>query len=891
MICVKCGNEIPEGSAFCPSCGERVARSGSGSEAPLYQADVKTLLKSGKLVVYRDRTEFVTSSVQKAIFNYTGLVSVKKNLGNGIDFITEDGRTETCPADRKCVHEALVHIEQAAGAYLAQRKERLLSQGIRYSFPSSQGFLNDGVLNLSGEQAEFRAKSGKTDVVSYRDVKSVSAYGGTLDFTLFGGGKRSYAVSKELRDEVLSFVADSIAPFLAQRKEELLAQGIYFLSYGPDGGTLDILADRAEYKGRSGQVEGCVPFQDVRTAGLYGGMLELALTDGTSRSFPIEEDISAEVLAFVQKAIEPYVAARTVGFDAAFGMDERIEFNGERGVFHLIRQGGREITGEWPIENLIRCEWTEDKRLTALGSVVSGGIGLFKSAAKAAGGQAGTETEEKIGSMDVVLTIRADQDAQSQSVCFGRSSVGMGRTDKKYGQCLTEWAGLSEYLQARCPECELVEPVAPEPVIPELEASRPGPGARPEHTEAENAEGVTGADDVPPGTPARQDDSGIAKYIDGVSRFIGNCETPMTIAFQGNWGSGKSSVLGMLFDRMDERYGGNLFWLNARQIPKGESGEALSALAGKALVGLLNGGVHVTKQAGSFLTGLAGLATGIIAGDASLGKELAGGVLNKDSADSQEDPVTAFSKQVEAKTRGENGKILFFLDGLDQLAPARAVELLDAMRDFFECKGCVFVVSADYADILRGAQERYDESKAKHFFDGMFKMTFRVPASSFNVKGYAKGKLEDMGVQTEGDAELELYAALIQSSVGKDKEAIDRLFTSSQLLKDMTDGEVYKDRYKRLILFALLCMQMRFRDAYDYAMRRRDSVTPEFLAELCGEPAQLWNTDQAGDEIAAYRDFGGVFAQIINLDGKAEISEAECQAFAEVLDLSSVTSR
>ncbi len=591
MICVKCGNEIPEGAAFCPNCGEKVGRSGSGSEAPLYQANVKTLLKSGRLIVYRDRTEFVTSSVQKAIFNYTGLVSVKKNLSNGIDFITEDGRTETCPADRKCVHEALVYIKQAAGAYLAQRKERLLSLGIRYSFPSNQGLLNDGVLNLSNEQAEFRAKTGKTDVVSYRDVKAASANGGTLDFKLFGGGTKSYAVGKELRDEVLAFVTSSIAPYLAQRKKDLLAQGIYFSSYDPDGGALDILADRAEYKGRSGQVEGCVPFRDVQTTGLHGGMLEFALTDGTSRSFPIEEDIAAEVLAFVKKAIEPYVTARTAGFDTVFGIDERIEFNDERGVFHLIRQGGREISGEWPTEGLIRCEWTEDKRLTALGSVVSGGIGLFKSAAKAAGSQTGTETEEKIGSVDVILTVRADQDAESQSVCFGRSSVGMSRADKKYGQCLAEWDRLSEYLQARCPACELVDPVIPEPEPPES-------AALPEHVEERRAESVEAvAGDIPasPDAAARRDDLGIAKYIEGVYRFIGNCETPMTIAFQGNWGSGKNSVLGMLFDRLEDQYSGSLFWLNARQLPKGESGEALSALVGKALTGLLDGGIHVTK--------------------------------------------------------------------------------------------------------------------------------------------------------------------------------------------------------------------------------------------------------------------------------------------------------
>lgn len=877
MIYAKCGHEIPEGAAFCPYCGEKVAQGNLGPETPLYQADVKTLLKSGRLVVYRDRTEFVSSSVQKTIFYYTNLVSVKKNLKNDIDFITEDGRTETCPADKKCVHEAFVHIEQASSVYLAQRKKRLLSQGIRYSFPSSQGFLNDGVLNLSGEQAEFKAKSGKSDVVFYRDVKFVNAYSGILVFTLFGGGTKSFVVSKELQNEVLAFVTGSITPYLAQREEDLRAQGIFFSSYGPDGGTLDIRADRAEYK-KSGQVEDCVPFQDVRSAGLYGGTLELALTDGTSKSFPIEEDVADEVLAFIKEAIEPYVVARTVGFNTAFGIDERIEFNGERGVFHIIRQDGREITSEWPMEDLIRCKWTEDKKLTVLGSMVSGGIDLFKSAAKAAGRQTNTETEEKIGSVDVVLTIRTGRDVQPQSVCFGRSSVGMSRTDKKYSQCLTAWGGLLEYLKACCPECELINPIV----------------LMPESAEGTDAAIEQWSTSTGPDIAVQRDDLNVVEFIEGVSRFISGCPTPMTIAFQGNRDSGKSEILQMLFKRMEAQYGKNLLWLNARQLPQSDSGESSSFLVGKKLVELLKSEreSNITEHAGTLATSLAAVATGIFVKDTSLGKELVGGVLNKNPAYTQENPLELFSKQIKTKVQEKNGRVIFFIDGLDQLAPTRAVDLLNAMQDFFECEGCVFVVSADSEYIFCGAQERYDENKAKHFFGGIFKRTYRVPVSGFNIKSNVKDKLRDMDIRAGGDAELELYVALIQNSVGNNTVSIDRLFGSYHQLKDMdmTGGEVYKDRHKRLLLFALLCIQMQFRDIYDYAVRRRDSVTPEFLASLYEESAQPWDTDQTGDKIAAYRDFSRVFAQIINLDGKTEISESECQAFAEVLELSSITS-
>ncbi|MCI8816173.1 MAG: zinc-ribbon domain-containing protein [Angelakisella sp.] len=890
LMCAKCGNTMVEGAAFCPHCGERVAGGDAGPGRLIYQAEVKRPLRpAGKLMVYSDRTEYVTSSVQKAVFNYTGLVSVKKGRLESIDFITEDGRTESCPVDRKCIHEAFLYIEQAVRPYLAQRREQLLTQGVRYSFPSSQGLLNDGVLNLSVRQAEFKAKSGKSDVVPYEEVKSVNAPGGTLDFLLFNGGSKSFAVGKELREEVLAFVRESVAPYLARRKEELLARGIYFSSFVPDGGTVNVLADRVEYQNRLGQAEPPVFFRDVRAVGLYSGALELALTDGTAKNLPVEEAMGGEVLAFVREAIAPYVAARTVGFDTAFGVDERLEFNGERGVFHILRQSGREITGEWPVDALRRCAWTENRELTALGSVVSSGISLFKSATKAAGSQPAEEAEEWISSAGVVLTLCGEQEAPPQSVWFGLFPTGLSRTNKKLEQYLAEWDRLADYLRDRCPACELIEPVPP--VIPAPEVVLPEPAALPAGEEAVRmAPAVASLPEAPapePAVPAQWEDLGITKYIEGVNRFIGNCPTPMTIAFQGNRTVGGSSILRMLYDRLKEHYGDNLLWLNAKQLPQGCSGEELSRLVGKRLVGLLSGESGAAKQTEALLTNLAAFVSGTVAGDSSIGKDVVGGFLNRDSADSPEELVRCFARQLEER----KDKVVLLVDGLNLLAPPRAVELLEAARDFLDCKGCVFIIAADYADILSGARECFSESKAKGFFDGLFKMSFRVPASSYNMQGYVRSKVEGLGIRTEDEAEQELYGALVQASVGRDTEAIDRLFVSFQLLQDMTGEDIYVNRYKRLALFAMLCMQTRFRAAYDYAMERKDSVTPEFLAGLCGESTQPWDTEQQQEEREAYRSFGRVLARVVNLDDEAAISQAECQAFGDVLELSGVTYR
>ena len=47
-----------------------------------------------------------------------------------------------------------------------------------------------------------------------------------------------------------------------------------------------------------------------------------------------------------------------------------------------------------------------------------------------------------------------------------------------------------------------------------------------------------------------QDQLGIAPYYDGLAEFIQRCETPMTIAVQGDWGTGKTSALNFIQQRL-----------------------------------------------------------------------------------------------------------------------------------------------------------------------------------------------------------------------------------------------------------------------------------------------------------------------------------------------------
>ena len=45
---------------------------------------------------------------------------------------------------------------------------------------------------------------------------------------------------------------------------------------------------------------------------------------------------------------------------------------------------------------------------------------------------------------------------------------------------------------------------------------------------------------------------GIGKYVNGLQKFIRHCPTPMSIAVQGDWGTGKTSTIKMVQEQLEK---------------------------------------------------------------------------------------------------------------------------------------------------------------------------------------------------------------------------------------------------------------------------------------------------------------------------------------------------
>ena len=74
-------------------------------------------------------------------------------------------------------------------------------------------------------------------------------------------------------------------------------------------------------------------------------------------------------------------------------------------------------------------------------------------------------------------------------------------------------------------------------------------------------------------SPVTTDLFEIARYKKGLINFISRCNTPMTIAIQGDWGSGKTSMMEMIKEGLSEDI--QTVWFNTWQYSQFNMGDEL----------------------------------------------------------------------------------------------------------------------------------------------------------------------------------------------------------------------------------------------------------------------------------------------------------------------------
>jgi hypothetical protein len=357
---------------------------------------------------------------------------------------------------------------------------------------------------------------------------------------------------------------------------------------------------------------------------------------------------------------------------------------------------------------------------------------------------------------------------------------------------------------------------------------------------------ITGITDVPRDVhEGDKDNFGISKYEDGLVEFIKRTNTPITIALQGEWGSGKTSLMNSLREKLCSEKENSPFhavWLNTWEyaLMKDEF-STLFDIISNLIVGatsIANLNNSQTEKIKKSLIGFGRSAAKILA-KAAADKAISGTSeavdlifaekTNSSIKDVSNELESIISKCIEDhKKRG----FIFFIDDLDRIDPPIAVKLLELLKNIFTLKNCVFVLAIDYDVIVKGLEPKFgkltdvNEREFRSFFDKIIQVPFSMPVNNYVIDDFLKESLLSINYLNEKNAKNfdELVKKLSQVcsfSVGNNPRSLKRLLNSLSLIncintstsKDETqsNSEVFlHDDDTLFINFALVSIQIAY---------------------------------------------------------------------------------
>ena len=380
---------------------------------------------------------------------------------------------------------------------------------------------------------------------------------------------------------------------------------------------------------------------------------------------------------------------------------------------------------------------------------------------------------------------------------------------------------------------------------------------------------------------------GINKYQKALTKFIKLTNTPITIALQGEWGSGKTSLMNQLRWELCDSEGALYFpvWVNTWQysLMKTPNQAIMSILEGCInQIGALNPNAHKwdesKKKIGGIFKKMATVGTKIAANSVGIDGGLVDELFSTDA--STESDILQLKNEIgklieEALTADPSKQgFTFYIDDLDRIDPPVAVEILELLKNIFDLDKCVFILAIDYDVVIKGLKSKFGELTEKNerefraFFDKIIQLPFSMPVASYNVNTFlvdALKKIEFLSEEELANTQMaEDLSEIAQLSVGCNPRSLKRLTNTLSLISiinsEVMDGEAIESTNKALN-FALVCMQI----AYPYIYNQM-SEEPDFKQWNEGIAAKLKLrklTEEEQDSLNAAEEFNDDWEKIL----------------------------
>jgi predicted KAP-like P-loop ATPase len=247
-------------------------------------------------------------------------------------------------------------------------------------------------------------------------------------------------------------------------------------------------------------------------------------------------------------------------------------------------------------------------------------------------------------------------------------------------------------------------------------------------------------------------------YVETLADIIQTGNTPLTIGVFGTWGSGKTSLMKMVKNKLPNDF--TVAWFDAWKYDKEETlwrafllsflsavketsqkqgkpieeFEKMQSLLYREMELEKVGGVTIDlpKLGGAVATGLVKLSLSFIPGISTLTKlveELQSGAAKSGTDDAvsaiTRERTKIYIEQVQfleqfqekfaklVKVHIAPKRLVVFVDDLDRCLPEKAIGVLEAIKLFLDVENCIFVLGLDQEVIARGIEMKYKELGAK----------------------------------------------------------------------------------------------------------------------------------------------------------------------------------
>lgn len=357
------------------------------------------------------------------------------------------------------------------------------------------------------------------------------------------------------------------------------------------------------------------------------------------------------------------------------------------------------------------------------------------------------------------------------------------------------------------------------------------------------------------------DQLSLEKYENALSKLIMGAHTPLTIALQGEWGSGKTSLMNSLRYRLSDKDSKDCrffdVWVNTWEFSLiGHPEEGILRILQSIILQIActdpedqTGGkkaIACIKRVWGGVAFAGRMATNVVA-KSTMGVENFTGIGQMSPGDS-ENEVAPESEICKAKNliRGMIQQslekhplkigFLFFIDDLDRIDPTVAVQILELLKNIFDLEKCIFILAIDYDVVIKGLKPKYGEKTAanerefRSFFDKIIQLPFAMPVTKYDISAFLIKSLQAINFLTDNEAEdEELKVRLTRAAmwtIGNNPRSLKRLvniLSLIQMLDDDKSDEAEKTPIERFIEFSMVCIQISFPAIYNYL-----SVKPDF---------------------------------------------------------------